>query len=222
MNLLAYLMTEYLMREGGPSALPLDTNVKLHALDALLAPPLSGARFQPPTEPQVLAAYLELPAEDLEALPPMAHEWFAERLSITTAVPDFPRLAERVARIYFLGGGELHQYLSVNALLAIDARLDGLHSHVQAIWSFILSPDNFRERSKPEMLEQVSEILLDLAQLTADSRYAERALRELWLGLEDYPEARQQVAQRVRTRAESAGGERGGRLAALMSDEERR
>ena len=206
MNLLAYLMTEYLSREGGPSASPLDTNVKLHALDALLARSLPGARLQAPAEPQVLAAYLDLPVEDLDALPPLAHEWFAERLSITTAVLDLPRLAERVARIYFLGGGGLHQYLSINALLAIDARLDALHSHVQAIWSFILSPDNFQERSKPEMIEQVSEILLDLAQLTADPRYAEGALRGLWLALEDHPEARQHMAQRVRIRAESAGG----------------
>src|SRR5712691_5992022 len=126
MNLLVYLMTEFLARDGRPSGSALDVDARLHELDTLLVPLDQGSALHALEEAQVLAAYLDLPAEDLDALPPLAHEWFAERLSIATALPDRPRLAERIARVYFVGGEELHHYLAVAALLALDARVDAI------------------------------------------------------------------------------------------------
>jgi hypothetical protein len=219
MDLLTFLTSKYVEQLDLPRA-DTDPEWARHALDAAMDQEEIGAEL-PPNRTDLLAAYLSLTVADLDALPIRVHEWFLEQICNASQMPEIADLGSRISRTYFLEGAGLYRYICLSALLTLDERLQARRTHVQSIWTFILDFHNFEGWNKATMIGELTDILLDVAHLTAHPRYADRAVRELWTDTQEFREIQQAVEDRVRTTAERTGPERSFALLNLIRREER-
>jgi hypothetical protein len=219
MDLLTFVTSKYIEQLDAPRA-DTDPEWARHSLDA--------AMEQQETAPQgtvsradLLKAYLSLTVADLDSLPVHVHEWFLEQICSAPQLPEVSDLGPRISRTYFLEGSGLYRYLCLSALLTVDERLQTGSTHVQSIWTFILDFHNFEGWSKPTMIGELTDILLDVGHLTAHPRYSDRAVRDLWTDTLEFREIRQVLEEKVRRTAERSGPERSFALLNLIRSAER-
>jgi hypothetical protein len=219
MDLLTFVTSKYIEQFEAPRA-DVDPDWARHSLDTAMeesenAPQGTASRAD------LLKSYLNLTVGDLDGLPIRVHEWFLEQVCSASELPDVSDLGSRVSRVYFLEGSGLYRYLCLSALLSLDERWQARMTHVQSIWAFILDVHNFEGWSKPTMVGELTDILLDVAHLTAHPGYADHALRELWVDTVEFREIRQVIEDKVRRTADRSGPERSFSLLNLIRSAKR-
>ena len=219
MDLLTLVTSKYVEQLDLPGA-DTDPEWARHALDAAMEQEEIGAQLSP-SRTELLTAYLRLTVADLDALPIRVHEWFLEQICNASQLPEIADLGARISRTYFLEGAGLYRYICLSALLSLDERLQARRTHVQSIWTFILDFHNFEGWNKAIMMGELTDVLLDVAHLTAHPRYADRALHELWTGTQEFREIQQAIEERVRNTSERSGEERSFVLLNLIRRDER-
>jgi hypothetical protein len=220
MDVLTYLMLDYIEKRRGPHNSAADADLAGQELELLFE------EDEGRPESHAIAAWATMSAAEKASLPSSVHEWFVERFTYEAGRARDERMVELAIRddvlagiveLYFIHSSSLTDLLAVNALLAVDASHDVRESSVSVIsriWRQIAATSDrpFHD------LYDLGDLLLDLHFLSRDRVTALRALRQL-RRVSAEGERAEQVREFVRTfdfhvreRAEAMGGDEGREL----------
>lgn len=224
MDLLTFLLSDFLESRRGPQNRPAEAELAGQELELVLEE--AGSEEM---EIFALDRYASLNRDERATLSTSVHEWFLERYTYSyvrerIAHGGNEALEQALIETYVTAASPVVELLAVNALLASSQRFElEPPNPIESLWPAIVA-----EREHPSRpLQELAEILFDLHLLAADGGPALRGLRALRNARSEgergseVREFARSLAEDIRSRAESLGGEKGRELRSLISDRDR-